>query len=242
MGLPIPAPELQFCDANGLPYAGGTVETYVPGTTTPKDTYQDEASGVLNTNPIVLDAAGRAIVWGAGDYRFVVRDSAGQLVYDQVTSVVDTSTFATTADITAAVQTETNRAEAAEATLTTNLNAEVTRAEAAENTLTTDLNNEIARAEAAEAHLQSEISAGTAQNIQYGYASSDSTGHASVTFATAYTSSPVVVACCAGVTLGDEWVQVSPTTTGASFYVSQPLAGSTLGPAAMGIFWIAIGT
>jgi hypothetical protein len=31
----LPAPELQFCDADGKPYAGGSLATYIPGTSTP---------------------------------------------------------------------------------------------------------------------------------------------------------------------------------------------------------------
>ena len=32
----LPEPELQFIDANGNPYAGGTLALFEPGTTTPK--------------------------------------------------------------------------------------------------------------------------------------------------------------------------------------------------------------
>ena len=59
-------PMTQFVDANGHPYAGGTVETYIPGTTTAKDTWQDHAASALNTNPVVLDASGRAFIRYAG--------------------------------------------------------------------------------------------------------------------------------------------------------------------------------
>ena len=65
----LPSAELQFSDANGHPYAGGTLELLVPGTTTPKDTWTDPDGAALNTNPIVLDAAGRCIVYGDGAYR-----------------------------------------------------------------------------------------------------------------------------------------------------------------------------
>lgn len=82
----LPPAEQQFCDANGAPLAGGSVATYVPGTTTPATTWQDSAGTIANTNPIVLDAAGRAIIWGAGAYRTVVKDVSGNLIYDQVTS------------------------------------------------------------------------------------------------------------------------------------------------------------
>ncbi len=72
----------QFLDDNGDPLSTGTVETYVAGTSTPTDTYTDNSGGSANTNPIVLDSAGRANIWLNDDfaYKFVVRDSAGDLI------------------------------------------------------------------------------------------------------------------------------------------------------------------
>lgn len=81
----LPNAELQFSDSNGSPLAGGKVYYYIPNTSTLKSTYQDSAQTILNTNPIILDAAGRAIVWGAGAYRQVVYDQFGNLVWDQIT-------------------------------------------------------------------------------------------------------------------------------------------------------------
>lgn len=50
----------QFCNANGTPYSGGQLFTYVGGSTSTKmNTYRDSAGGTPNTNPIVLDSAGR---------------------------------------------------------------------------------------------------------------------------------------------------------------------------------------
>lgn len=82
----LPNGEQVFLDDNGVPLALGTVEFYVPLTSTPKDTWQDAAMGVLNTNPVNLDAAGRAIIYGAGAYRQVVKDALGNLIWDQETS------------------------------------------------------------------------------------------------------------------------------------------------------------
>ena len=82
--------EVQFCDANGAPYAAGTVWFYVPGTTTPKATYQDVNGLVPNTNPVVLDAAGRARIWGTGQYRQVLEDSSGTLIWDQIVATANT--------------------------------------------------------------------------------------------------------------------------------------------------------
>src|SRR5947208_2176214 len=53
-------PNEQFCDSTGLPYAGGTLAFYASGTSTPLNTYSDSALSIANTNPVVLDSAGRA--------------------------------------------------------------------------------------------------------------------------------------------------------------------------------------
>jgi hypothetical protein len=77
--------EQQFFDSNGKPLAGGSVYFYIPNTTTYKNTWQDSAQTILNTNPVILDAAGRAIIWGNGTYRQVVYDQFGNLVWDRIT-------------------------------------------------------------------------------------------------------------------------------------------------------------
>lgn len=59
---------------------------YVPGTTTPKTTWLDPDQTTANTNPILLDAGGRAVIWGDGEYRQIVLDLNGNLVFDQLTS------------------------------------------------------------------------------------------------------------------------------------------------------------
>jgi hypothetical protein len=77
-----PVPFLQFIDANGDPLAGGKLYTYAAGTTTPLATYTTNAGNIVNTNPVILDSAGRASVWlAAGSYKFVLKDSADVLSY-----------------------------------------------------------------------------------------------------------------------------------------------------------------
>lgn len=90
MATLLPTPEVQFIDANGNPLAGGTVDFYIPATTTRKTTWQDSGQVAANTNPVTLDAAGRAIIYGSGVYRAVVKDASGVTIYDQLTA--DTST------------------------------------------------------------------------------------------------------------------------------------------------------
>lgn len=68
-------------DNNGNPLAGGKVHTYVAGTTTPSALYTDAAKSSSATNPVVLDAYGRALVFGDGNYKFVVTDSDDTTLY-----------------------------------------------------------------------------------------------------------------------------------------------------------------
>lgn len=81
----LPQAETQFTDSNGAPLAAGQVFTYVPGTTTPATTWQDSGLTTANTNPVVLDSAGRARIWGNQCYREVVEDLNSVLIWDQVT-------------------------------------------------------------------------------------------------------------------------------------------------------------
>lgn len=54
------SPNQQFADTTGLPYAGGSLTFYASGTSTPLATYSNRALSIANTNPVVLDSAGRA--------------------------------------------------------------------------------------------------------------------------------------------------------------------------------------
>jgi hypothetical protein len=86
----LPNGEQTFLDANGNPLAAGTVYFYIPNTSTPKNTYLDGGAVTPNANPVVLDSAGRAVIYGIGCYRQVVKNSAGVQQWDKTTC--DTST------------------------------------------------------------------------------------------------------------------------------------------------------
>lgn len=85
----------QFFDDNGNPLSGGKVYTYAAGTTTPLATYTTSAGTVANTNPIILDAAGRTSneIWLAVGtlYKFVVQTSLSVLIgtYDGLPAIND---------------------------------------------------------------------------------------------------------------------------------------------------------
>lgn len=79
---PMPQPRAKFTNKLGLPLSGGKVYTYEPGTNIPKKTWRDVDKSVENTNPIQLDAAGEADIYGVGFYRVVVKDFLGLTIYD----------------------------------------------------------------------------------------------------------------------------------------------------------------
>ncbi len=84
----LPPAKTTFVDQNGKPLVKGTVDFYIPSTTTRKTTWQDAAETVPNLNPVVLDAAGRGLILGSGTYRQVVKDRNGNVIWDQNTSSV----------------------------------------------------------------------------------------------------------------------------------------------------------
>ena len=54
---------------------GGKLHTYAAGGTTPQATYSDAAGSTPNSNPVVLDSTGSAIVRGSGAYHLVLKDA-----------------------------------------------------------------------------------------------------------------------------------------------------------------------
>lgn len=75
----VPWIALQFCDSEGHPLVGGKLWSLEAGTDTPRPTYTDQNLAVANTNPLILDAAGRpetgAIYVEPGGYKFILKDA-----------------------------------------------------------------------------------------------------------------------------------------------------------------------
>jgi hypothetical protein len=80
----LPNGKQHFMNNNGQPLAGGRVYHYYVGTNNPKDTFQDAAETIPNTNPIILNSRGEAAIYGTGPYRQVLQTSAGVVIWDQV--------------------------------------------------------------------------------------------------------------------------------------------------------------
>lgn len=81
-----------FTGLAGAPLVAGSINFFIPNTSTPKTTWQDAAQATQNTQPLNLDSNGCAIIYGTGSYRQQVYDgpsATGNLIWDQVTT--DTS-------------------------------------------------------------------------------------------------------------------------------------------------------
>lgn len=80
-----PAPSFRDVLAENV-ISGGSLTFYERGTTTPKNTWSDPELTVLNTNPIILDSAGRPNVgiFGDGEYSVKCMDSAGNTIWTRV--------------------------------------------------------------------------------------------------------------------------------------------------------------
>ena len=78
----------QFFDTTGAPASGGTLETYLAGTSTPEATYSDNGS-TTNATTITLNSAGRPHSGGTlvdirlditKSYKFILKDTDGNTI------------------------------------------------------------------------------------------------------------------------------------------------------------------
>lgn len=82
-----PLPKFREMDDTGQPLVGGMLYTAQPGTVAgpgqsfPKPTYTDSTGATSNSNPVYLDASGRADVWLDGLYSMALYAADGTLVY-----------------------------------------------------------------------------------------------------------------------------------------------------------------
>ena len=85
----------QFFTDAGTPLTGGLLYSYAAGTTTPATTYTSSDGLTANSNPIVLDAAGRVPyeIWltSGSSYKFVLKTSVGTTVgtWDNIDGIND---------------------------------------------------------------------------------------------------------------------------------------------------------
>jgi hypothetical protein len=90
---PIGGAGWQFFNNDGTVLAGGKLNTYIAGSSTPKTTYTTFAGNIAHTNPIILDSSGRVPggeIWlTTGFYKFVLTTSANTLIatYDNISGI-----------------------------------------------------------------------------------------------------------------------------------------------------------
>ena len=84
----------QFFSNDGLPLAGGKIQTYQAGSTTPLTTYTDSSGLIANTNPIILGTDGRppSTIWLTDGffYKFVLSDANDVVIqtYDNLYGII----------------------------------------------------------------------------------------------------------------------------------------------------------
>lgn len=73
----------QYLLADGRVNAGGKLYFFETDLSSPKDTWSDEAMTTLNSNPVVMDAAGRTLtdVWGDGEYGVEMTDADDVVIW-----------------------------------------------------------------------------------------------------------------------------------------------------------------
>lgn len=81
MAVLMPEGKQSFSNSAGAPLIGGKLYTYDAGTSNPRPTYQDAAGTTPNTNPIILDARGEAMVFWSGSYKVVLKDSSDVTIW-----------------------------------------------------------------------------------------------------------------------------------------------------------------
>jgi hypothetical protein len=92
----------QFFSNDGLPLAGGKIQTYQAGSTTPLTTYTDSSGLIANTNPIILGTSGRppSDIWLSEGffYKFVLSDANDVVIqtYDNLYGIINATPPAAT--------------------------------------------------------------------------------------------------------------------------------------------------
>lgn len=90
----------QFFTDTGSPLSGGLIYAYSAGSTTPATTYTSSSGAIANSNPIVLNAAGRVPyeIWvtTGSHYKFILKTSTGTTIgtYDNISSQTDIPDYA----------------------------------------------------------------------------------------------------------------------------------------------------
>lgn len=81
MAIQLPNGRNYFATSTGAPGVGYRLYTYIPGTSTPKDTYTSASGAVANTNPVIADARGEMSIYWIGSYDVVLKDASDNTIW-----------------------------------------------------------------------------------------------------------------------------------------------------------------
>lgn len=85
----LPNGKQQFFTTPGVPAVGYKLATFAAGTAVNQTTWSDAGKIGANTNPIILDARGEAVIFWEGAYKIQLQDSGGAPIWtvDNVTTI-----------------------------------------------------------------------------------------------------------------------------------------------------------
>lgn len=84
LATPVILPRMYFFDADGKPLVGGKIYSYKVGTDEFKPTYRNSELTALNTNPVVLDGAGSALIYLRGANLLKIYDRHGNFIEERI--------------------------------------------------------------------------------------------------------------------------------------------------------------
>lgn len=84
LATPVIQPRMRFFDTDGKPLVGGKVYAFKVGTEEFKPTYRNSELTALNTNPVVLDGAGSALIYLRGANLLKIYDKHGNFIEERI--------------------------------------------------------------------------------------------------------------------------------------------------------------
>lgn len=214
----------QWLDNNGDPLSGGKIHTYVAGTSTPLATYTDESEATPNTNPVILDSAGRASIWVSdARYKLVVADADDVVIdtIDDVTATIDAAADAEDAATEAAASAL--AAAASASTATTQAGIATTQA----TTATTQAG--IATTQASNASTSASTATTQASNASSSASAASTSASNAATSATNANNSAIAAAASAASVLANPMTTPGDMIYGGSSGTPQRFAAGTAG-------------
>ena len=84
LATPVIQPRMRFFDTDGKPLVGGKVYAFKVGTEEFKPTYRNSELTALNTNPVILDGAGSALIYLRGANLLKIYDRHGNFIEERI--------------------------------------------------------------------------------------------------------------------------------------------------------------